>query len=718
MTRTALLSGAAALLLSCPLQAAERSVVSLNGTWQIDESLMPDAMPQQFTHHVAVPGLINQSQPAFAGVDEFDSREQISNRIHEGKWPDKTLPEGNGVRRQQRTHFWYRRSIMVGAPREVALLVVHKAQFGTGVWINGKKAGEHLGCFTAGRFNVTSAIRWNAENEIVIRVGADPAQLPPNVPAGTDFEKLKWTPGIYDDVELILADNPLIQYVQVAPDLGRSVARIETMVENFGTKILDVTLKQSIAGAPTATDTFQIFGNSQAIRSQEIPLAAAHLWTPNDPYLYTLTTTTTGDSTATRFGMREFRFDTATKRAWLNGKVFFFRGSNINLHRFFEDPNCGNLPWDDAWVRKLLADVPRRMHWNSFRLCIGPVPRRWLEIADEAGLLIEYEYPIWTGRDPGLWHQAWDRRTLITEYQEFLRDNWNHPSVILWDAANETDSPLIRDQVIPWVRTMDKSNRAWEDGYTLPSGPDDPAEDHPYLFSAFMGSKGFSMTELERGTGGKSTNSAHPTGHAAFINEYGWLWLNRDGTPTKLTQKVYDTVAGPNATPAERFRWNAYLLAGLTEYWRAHRNFAGVLHFVYLTASFPGAYTSDHFVDVRRLELEPHFADYVAEAFKPIGVYVNFWQPQLPPGKRTFDIMVVNDEWEEAPLMLTLTVEDKSGTVVARATRELTVPANGQQTIQLTVEMPSQRGDYTLRAAARKQGSDAPTISRRWVRIQ
>jgi hypothetical protein len=31
----------------------------------------------------------------------------------------------------------------------------------------------------------------------------------------------------------------------------------------------------------------------------------------------------------------------------------------------------------------------------------------------------------------------------------------------------------------------------------------------------------------------------------------------------------------------------AYLNAGLTEFWRAHRHFAGVLHFVYLTSRRP-----------------------------------------------------------------------------------------------------------------------------------
>ncbi len=65
-------------------------------------------------------------------------------------------------------------------------------------------------------------MKWDGENEIVVRIGAHPAVLPANVNAGTDFEKNRWTPGIYDSVSLALADNPVIETVQVAPrDLHR-----------------------------------------------------------------------------------------------------------------------------------------------------------------------------------------------------------------------------------------------------------------------------------------------------------------------------------------------------------------------------------------------------------------------------------------------------------------------------------------------------------------
>jgi beta-galactosidase/beta-glucuronidase len=110
-------------------------------------------------------------------------------------------------------------------------------------------------------------------------------------------------------------------------------------------------------------------GESRAVR-QTIEVPGAHLWSPEDPFLHVLDTTTGGDSLATRFGMREFRYDTATKRAYLNGRPYLVRGSNITLHRFFEDPDSGEL-WDEAWVR-LLGEI--EAHWNAFRFCIGPVP--------------------------------------------------------------------------------------------------------------------------------------------------------------------------------------------------------------------------------------------------------------------------------------------------------------------------------------------------------
>ena len=39
---------------------------------------------------------------------------------------------------------------------------------------------------------------------------------------GSDGEKGPWTPGIYDQVELRLASNPVIEDIQVAPRIDNS----------------------------------------------------------------------------------------------------------------------------------------------------------------------------------------------------------------------------------------------------------------------------------------------------------------------------------------------------------------------------------------------------------------------------------------------------------------------------------------------------------------
>jgi hypothetical protein len=124
---------------------------------------------------------------------------------------------------------------------------------------------------------------------------------------------------------------------------------------------------------------------------------------------------------------------------------------------------------------------------------------------------------------------------------------------------------------------------------------------------------------------------------------------------------------GPSATPVQRFALNAYLLAAETEFWRAHRQYAGVLHFVYLTGEGPGSYTADHFRNVKSLELEPRFADYVGEAFKPLGVYLKFHQPTLRVGEtRAFKIMLVNDRDIAATGMLELILQSDADEMLQR----------------------------------------------------
>jgi hypothetical protein len=175
-----------------------------------------------------------------------------------------------------------------------------------------------------------------------------------------------------------------------------------------------------------------------------------------------------------------------------------------------------------------------------------------------------------------------------------------------------------------------------------------------------------------------------------------------------------------NATADDRLAMDAYLLAGITEYWRAYRQYAAVLHFVYLMSSDPMGYTADHFRDVEKLELEPHFRDYMSQAFSPLGVYLSFWQPTLAANStRTLNVMMVNDEARPAKGSLSIVLESAEGKEVARQSVPFSVAALGAETYYIDFTIPQTPGSFLLKAVAEPADPHfgGPTQSRRRVTI-
>jgi beta-galactosidase len=713
--------------------SAQRITVSLNGEWQVEDSVSDNAAPTSFAHHVVVPGLVHSAVPTFKDVDQFQSRQLLMNLAGRGlfsKAEMDALGDARGISHQKRNYFWYRKTFTAPGRHATAILKVSKAQFGIAVFLNGHKLGEHFPCFSAAYFDASRVIKWSGENQLTIRVGAHPGVLPPKAFYGTDFEKNRWTPGIYDDVTLAAFDGVGVTAVQAAPQIETSEVLVQTELHNYGSRAETTALSQRVREWKSGAEVAHLSsvaltlaaGETRQVQ-QTVAIPEAHLWSPEDPFLYQVETSTSGDSLSTRVGMRKFIFDTVTQRAYLNGKPYFLRGSNIALHRFFEDPKSGTLPWNEVWLRKLLGEIPKQMHWNAFRFTIGPVPDRWLDIADEQGLLIQSEYMVWVGDLP-VTHPEYefsDPGEMITEYGEWMRDNWNHPSVAIWDASNESLFPALATTILPALRGRDLSGRPWENSYDPPSDSNDPVEDHPYLWvdNAKSGEWKFRMNDLEWMQGLAPVENTLKTGHAMILNEYGWLWLNRDGSPTLLTEKLYPMLVGQDASPEERFAMQAYLLAGETEFWRAYRRYTGVLHFAYLTASVPGGFTSDNFADVERLRLEPHFADYLGQAFKPLGVFLNFFHPTLTAAEnKIFTVMMVNDSATSRTGTLELEYVDEHGASVTRTMTGFHLRPLGADSYLLTLAAPTVEGKYTLQAKAipAEDSTDA-TLSRRWVRI-
>ncbi|QNN24101.1 hypothetical protein HED60_18110 [Planctomycetales bacterium ZRK34] len=678
----ALIGGALTILLvqSFALAAVDpplRRVVSLDGTWQIAEGSMSE-VPTSFDHTVPVPGLVDMAEPAF---------------IEPGPRQGHGVPVRDDPRREA---FWYRRAFTLkGDIPAVAKLNVAKAMFGTKVWINGELVGEHMPCFTSGWFDVHSMIR-PGSNEILVRIGAGRTCLDGRVVEGSDREKFHYIPGIFDSVKLVLSGAPTIENVQVAPDIAKRQATVRVYLGGGEKTTVEVEVHEAKSGKLVGRMTTQADATTKQL-DLIVPIENCRLWSPEDPFLYELVARTGGDEFTTRFGMREFGFDPTTRRAMLNGRPYFMRGSNITLYRFFEDSERGNLPWDETWVRQLFRKI-KDMHWNCLRFCIGFPPEFWYRIADEEGILIDDEFPIWYGA-PGWsnWPKNLTAEDVVVEYTEWMQERWNHPSVVIWDACNETQNQHVADAVAK-VRDLDMSSRPWDQSYTLPGRPGDMLEAHPYHFEHTTLSRlGKEDPRAVRGNAYISNDDKYPI----VINEYAWIWLNRDGTPTRLTDRIYKRALGENATPQQRFHMQALWLAADTEFWRGHRSPAALMHFTALGYSQPnGGATSDNWKQggVAALEWEPEFYRYVRDAFAPVGMMIDYWATRTQPGAgMQIPVVLINDLYQpwNGPVSLRI----RSGDHVAfEAKQDARIEPLGTTTLSFDITWPSQYGDYVLEA--------------------
>jgi len=688
-----------------------RAVLPLNGTWEIEQGDLGDEPPAEFTHTVPVPGLVTLAEPAFSEV---------------------------GVSSELRDAFWYRTTFTGPEPRHAAFLNVHKAKYGMRAWLNEQLLGDHLGSYTLATFDITDVLIPDEPNTLIIRVGAYRDSVPDFVPAGQDHEKDFWFPGIWDDVEIVSTATPRIARVKVEPDIDADAVVVKTTLVNDFDAPASVRLTSEVSQwlDPEAAYTPQVLEvvlDPREERTVEQTVAAPdhRLWSPEDPFLYVCRSTVRAgdfvtDELETRFGMRKVEWiggEDYSGRFYLNNNLYYLRGSNLTVHRFFEDPLAGALPWDVDWVRQLLSDHPKRLHWNSMRISVGRAPNSWYDIADEVGILIADEFMMWNLTD-GI-DDTWSADEMAQEFTEWIQESWNHPSIAWWDAANETSSALS-GQAIDSVRHLDPT-RQWENGgQQAPHGPDDPIEDHPYVF--IMAYLGFPMDERVLDTmdglppgGGNSTapqftwdDPAHPY----IINEYAWLWIDREGAPTMLSEAVYSHLLGegPHAPDVYREAY-AYLAGGMTEFWRTKRGYAGVQHFTYLGYSRENGQTCDNFIDLAGLVLEPRWLEYAENAFAPLGVAIDAWAKTYPAGETVaVPVLVVNDY--DAPQTATLEVlaVAMDGSVLTRSgVRDIEVEALGSGSYSLDVEMPAE-ARFMLLARLAPDDPELPTVwSRRKI---
>ncbi len=708
------------------------TILNLNGVWEFEqtENAFP---PSVFTRKCPVPGLISLAEPRIDAWDKlFRKPEQV---ISEQASDYRSLD-------YEPRYNWYKKVIEIPvqyAGNEV-MLTLRKSQFVTQVFVNGHDAGQSVSCYTPIDLKITGAIKFGAKNEIFVRVG-ERIWLPPWAAGSTDKEKAHYIPGIWDDVYLSFSGKQKILKSIVLPSVKNKKVTVRLQVRSFypqqvmyGDPMLDsvkaeITIREKISGKEVARGIVsgQVTRDHETTLSGDIPLMGFRNWTPEDPFLYMAEMrlydkNKLSDLKNSAFGMRDF--ERRGKYFYLNSEKYYLRGSNITLHRFFEDPDCGNLPWNREWVKKMLIDDPKALHWNAMRICVGLVPDFWYDLADESGLMFQNEWLYWQ-------NHGWDEQ-IRKEYTDWVWSDGNHPSIVIWDAINENQQPYIGNVLIPELKKLDPT-RVWDAGYMQAGDLATEDEmDEPHLYRA-----GWNLMQQKDPGAWLAKNPYRlgkmddwEPGHlkyldasaAQLVNEYGWNWLWRNGQPSKLTKNAYDFLLGQNATPAQRRELQAYWLECETEWIRGERTMAGVLAFTHLTNNY--GYTGDWYInDITKLEQGPALK-WLAHAFAPANVFIDLAdQRYFPngfyqPGQMlAFNLAGINDLKLISKGELIVELLDENGKAASSEKRLIELEGFKRTNIPILIKLPEKAGGYLLITQYRPENSAPVLKSRRYIKV-
>jgi hypothetical protein len=703
-----------------------RTTISLNGTWQFDQT--PFAFPpMHFTRTIPVPGLVHLATPKIDDYDKFFKRaDKVEAKDQHNLYNIDYTPR----------YSWYLRNVNI--PKELegkeAVITIKKSQYVTQVYVNGMDMGTSMACYTPVEFPITKALKFGAENEILVKVG-DRVWLPSEAAGGTDKEKEHYLPGIWDDVMLSFTGNFRVNRLLVLPSVANKKVTVKAQIRNFkpaqifygdamsDSVTLEFSITEKLTGKVVATKAAKIISKRDNLTEVqlEIPIQNFTNWTPDKPFLYTATAilkTDKGisDETVKQFGMRDFI--RKGKFFYLNGEKIILRGTNVTLQRFFEDPDCGNLVWDKEWVKKLLVEYPKKLNWNMMRICVGIAPDFWYDIADENGLMFQNEWLYWQ-------NHGWDEQ-IRKEYTDWVWSDGNHPSIAIWDAINENWDNFIGNILIPDLKKLDPT-RVWDAGYM--SGDqmtlDEMDEPHPYQGVVNWIQPGanrdiYPLGNLDFNPG--IMQEMNNASSAQLVNEYGWIWLWRNGSPSKLTVEVYEHYLGKNSTPEQNRELQAYWMQLETEWLRSNPNIAGVLAFCYLANNY--GYTGDWFDgNIKDLKPTPTL-DWFQYAFAPAATFINLTDERYvrmtkahePGSNLIFNLAGINNLNQPSNGKVKLSLIDSKGRVVSHQNFPVKLESFVRTDLPVSVVLPKDAGGYLLVAEFTPE-KGTPVISRRFLKV-
>ena len=336
---------------------------------------------------------------------------------------------------------WYRKEFVLPRVRREESVILHfgAVDYYSVVYVNGKPAGEHEGGYLPFDLDITALVGAGT-NTVVVRV-MDPSTSPGGT-EGIKYQEIphgkqSWyvqTSGIWQSVYITLEPGFHFTLVHVTPSIDGNIT-IDAVLseppqnareERCAVALIDPSRREILRATRQLTETND---TSEFKLQVKDPL----LWGIDAPNLYSIRLIlASGDTVVEQFGFRSF--ETKDGEFYLNGKPIYLMGA---LDQDFY-PGTGYTPPSLDYIRDEMMKA-RRLGLNLLRCHIKVPDPRYLEAADETGILVWYEIPNWDT----FTSQSASRG--IATFDGMLDRDWNHPSVVMISLINESWGIDLRD---------------------------------------------------------------------------------------------------------------------------------------------------------------------------------------------------------------------------------------------------------------------------------
>lgn len=365
----------------------------------------------------------------------------------------------SGIQRSEE-RMWYRRTFTVPIDWKVGKGNRLQLNFGAvdydaKVWVNGRQVATHRGGYDGFSVDVTNVLRRTGPQELIVWAEdlTDATFQPIGKQRRTGDHGIFYqgSSGIWRTVWMEPVATAAIDRLQLTPDVSGHALKL--IADTSGPAGVDV--------EATAYDGSKIVGQvrGKADTPLSLPVKDAKLWSPDNPFLYSLKVRVidggkTVDQVGSYFGMRSVgkaKGADGKLRLTLNGKILF----NLStLDQGFWPDGLNTAPTDEA----LRFDLEQHkvLGFNTVRKHIKVEPDRWFYWADKLGLMVWQDMPSSkTDAMPEPW-----RAQFKSELREMIEEHKSFTSITTWVPFNEGWGEWNREetgQIADSVKAQDPS---------------------------------------------------------------------------------------------------------------------------------------------------------------------------------------------------------------------------------------------------------------------